>query len=53
LELVSENIEEIFHLDVDHARRFSGWEGNTFENGARPAVVFNRGRVERCFPGSE
>ena len=53
IELLSKNNEEIFEIHPDHATSFSIWEGNPFEFGAKPAVIFGRGEVERCWPSYE
>jgi len=53
LDLASNNINEIFHLDIDYETSCSVWEGRSFDYGATPVVVFNRGKIERCYPGFE
>lgn len=53
VDLVSNNMHDFFHLDVDHASSLSVWEGNPSDYGAKPAVVSNRGKVERCYAAFE
>ena len=51
--LLARNNEEIFDVPVDHAQAFSVWEGNPLDYGAKPVVIFGRGKVERCWPSFE
>ncbi|KAI0111757.1 hypothetical protein F4814DRAFT_423498 [Daldinia grandis] len=48
LDLVSRNIEDILRLP--HSRDFVVYEGDPFEFGARVAVIFEEGEVQRCYP---
>ena len=51
LDLVSRNIEEM--LGLPRMRDFVVYEGSPFEFGASPAVIFEGGRVRRCWPGPD
>ena len=51
VDLLSTNVNEIFGLNVDERTSFSVWEGNPFEYGAVPAVIFDGGKVNECYPG--
>ncbi|KAI8965596.1 hypothetical protein F5Y11DRAFT_367932 [Daldinia sp. FL1419] len=48
LDLVSRNIEDILRLP--RSRDFVVYEGDPFEFGARVAVIFEEGKVQRCYP---
>ncbi|KAI1658384.1 hypothetical protein F4813DRAFT_395741 [Daldinia decipiens] len=48
LDLVSKNIEDILRLP--RSRDFVIYEGDPFEFGARIAIIFEEGKVQRCYP---
>ncbi|KAI0852767.1 hypothetical protein F5Y00DRAFT_272417 [Daldinia vernicosa] len=48
LDLVSKNIEDILRLP--RSRDFVVYEGDPFEFGARVALIFEEGKVQRCYP---
>ncbi len=48
LDLVSGNVEDI--LLLPRARGFVLYEGDPFEFGSRVALIFEEGKVQRCYP---
>ncbi|KAI1798834.1 hypothetical protein F4811DRAFT_153903 [Daldinia bambusicola] len=48
LDLVSKNIEDILRLP--RSKDFVIYEGDPFEFGARVALIFEEGKVQRCYP---
>lgn len=48
LDLVSKNIEDI--LLLPRARDFVVYEGSPFEFGASVAMIFEEGKIQRCYP---
>ncbi|KAK6957921.1 hypothetical protein Daesc_000711 [Daldinia eschscholtzii] len=48
LDLVSKNVEDILRLP--RSRDFVIYEGDPFEFGARVALIFEEGKVQRCYP---